>query len=70
MPVQVVPPMYNMLADEIKWALADVRYYFSPVVFSLSEVLIALGNRENHTALRISSSFLVCTTFLKKKSRY
>ena len=31
MPVQVVPPMYNMLANEIKWALADVRrYYFSP----------------------------------------
>ena len=28
MPVQVVPPMYNMLADEIKWALADVRLLF------------------------------------------
>jgi protein BCP1 len=25
MPVQVVPPMYRMLADEIKWALDDVR---------------------------------------------
>ena len=25
MPVQVVPPMYTMLADEIKWANDDVR---------------------------------------------
>jgi protein BCP1 len=24
MPVQTVPPMYRMLSDEIKWALADV----------------------------------------------
>ena len=32
MPVQVVPPMYNMLADEIKWALADVCHYFYRVV--------------------------------------
>ena len=29
MPVEVVPPMYNMLADEIKWALADVCYFFA-----------------------------------------
>ena len=36
MPVQVVPPMYNMLADEIKWALADVRYCFSALQFSFS----------------------------------
>ena len=27
MPVEVVPPMYNMLADEIKWALADVLFF-------------------------------------------
>ena len=26
MPVQVIPPMYKMLADEVKWAVADVRY--------------------------------------------
>jgi protein BCP1 len=25
MPVQVVPPMYRMLADEIQWAINDVR---------------------------------------------
>ena len=25
MPVQVIPPMYRMLADEMKWAVADVR---------------------------------------------
>ena len=25
MPVQVVPPMYRMLADEIKWAIDEVR---------------------------------------------
>lgn len=24
-PVQVVPPMYKMLVDEIKWAIDDVR---------------------------------------------
>lgn len=29
-PVQVIPPMYRMLADEVKWAVADVgsqRFY-------------------------------------------
>jgi len=25
MPVPVIPPMYKMLADEVKWAIADVR---------------------------------------------
>ena len=25
MPVQVIPPMYRMLTDEIKWAIDDVR---------------------------------------------
>jgi len=30
MPVQVIPPMYKMLADEVKWALADVCFPFSP----------------------------------------
>lgn len=25
MPVQIVPPMYRMLADEIKWAVEEVR---------------------------------------------
>ena len=68
MPVQVVPPMYNMLADEIKWALADVRYCFSALQFSFSDVFF-LGSRENHITLRISSSFLVFTTFPKKKNR-
>lgn len=24
MPVQIMPPMYRMLADEIKWAIDDV----------------------------------------------
>ena len=67
MPVEVVPPMYNMLADEIKWALADVR--FSALQFSLSDEIISFGNRENHTILRISSSFLVFTIFRKKKNR-
>lgn len=31
MPVQVIPPMYRMLADEVKWAVADVgsqRFHF------------------------------------------
>ncbi|KIM81735.1 hypothetical protein PILCRDRAFT_97612 [Piloderma croceum F 1598] len=34
MPVQVVPPMYRMLADEIKWALDDNEpYTFSHLIF-------------------------------------
>ena len=27
MPIQVVPPMYRMLADEIKWALEEVTSF-------------------------------------------
>ncbi|PPQ68481.1 hypothetical protein CVT25_008407, partial [Psilocybe cyanescens] len=34
MPVQVVPPMYKMLADEVKWANADGEpYQFTHLVF-------------------------------------
>ncbi|PPQ98057.1 hypothetical protein CVT26_003283 [Gymnopilus dilepis] len=34
MPVQVVPPMYNMLADEVKWANADGEpYQFTHLLF-------------------------------------
>ncbi|KAJ3500363.1 hypothetical protein NLJ89_g9829 [Agrocybe chaxingu] len=36
MPVQVIPPMYTMLADEVKWALADVRRSFPPSRFFLT----------------------------------
>jgi len=25
MPVQVIPPMYRMLSNEVKWAIDDVR---------------------------------------------
>ncbi|KAF8816680.1 hypothetical protein BYT27DRAFT_7181540 [Phlegmacium glaucopus] len=33
MPVEVIPPMYNMLADEIKWALADGEpYHFTHLI--------------------------------------
>ena len=28
MPVQVIPPMYRMLTDEIKWAIDDVRSWY------------------------------------------
>jgi len=38
MPVQVVPPMYNMLADEIKWALADGEPYNFTHLIILSRV--------------------------------
>lgn len=38
MPVQVIPPMYRMLGEEIKWAIDDVRYYRrSSVVFLVSD---------------------------------
>ncbi|KAJ7725973.1 p21-C-terminal region-binding protein-domain-containing protein [Mycena metata] len=34
MPVQTVPPMYRMLSDEIKWALADSEpYTFTHLLF-------------------------------------
>ncbi|KAF8952692.1 p21-C-terminal region-binding protein-domain-containing protein, partial [Flammula alnicola] len=34
MPVQVIPPMYTMLADEIKWANADGEpYHFTHLLF-------------------------------------
>ncbi|KAJ6620774.1 p21-C-terminal region-binding protein-domain-containing protein [Mycena sp. CBHHK59/15] len=34
MPVQTVPPMYRMLADEIKWAVADAESYaFTHLLF-------------------------------------
>ncbi|KAJ7175426.1 p21-C-terminal region-binding protein-domain-containing protein [Mycena filopes] len=34
MPVQTVPPMYRMLSDEIKWALADSEpYKFTHLLF-------------------------------------
>ncbi|KAF8227317.1 hypothetical protein L208DRAFT_1297567, partial [Tricholoma matsutake] len=36
MPVQVVPPMYRMLSNEVKWAIDDVRhepYTFSHLLF-------------------------------------
>ncbi|KAF7356737.1 N-acetyltransferase domain-containing protein [Mycena venus] len=34
MPVQTVPPMYRMLSDEIKWALADSEpYAFTHLLF-------------------------------------
>ena len=33
MPVQVIPPMYRMLADEVKWALADVSVSAFSILF-------------------------------------
>jgi len=34
MPVQVIPPMYRMLADEVKWAIDDNEpYNFSHILF-------------------------------------
>ena len=31
MPVQIVPPMYRMLADEIKWAVEEVGPPFGQI---------------------------------------
>jgi protein BCP1 len=57
MPVQVIPPMYRMLADEIKWAIDDVCihcliYLLRPHSHKLVSVprSISYGaRRTNHT---------------------
>jgi len=51
MPIQVVPPMYNMLANEMKWAIDDVRWFFS--YDSCSATPTFFGDRENHIISRI-----------------
>ena len=51
MPIQVVPPMYNMLANEMKWAIDDVRWFFS--FDSWSATSYFFDDRENHIISRI-----------------
>ena len=46
MPVQVVPPMYNMLANEIKWALADVCSPLCNFYFLIDLFFSSLGNKQ------------------------
>jgi len=50
MPVQVVPPMYNMLADEIKWALADGEPYHFTHLIILSRVYHLSEEEESELA--------------------
>jgi protein BCP1 len=38
MPVQVIPPMYRMLADEVRWAVADQEPYTFTHIIILSRV--------------------------------
>jgi protein BCP1 len=33
MPVQIVPPMYKMLQEEIQWAIEDASIYLFILVF-------------------------------------
>jgi protein BCP1 len=50
MPVEVVPPMYNMLADEIKWALADGEPYHFTHLIILSRVYHLSEEEESELA--------------------
>ena len=62
MPVQVVPPTYRMLADEIKWAIEEVRR----IDFTLFARLICNPLRASPTTLLISSSSRAFTDSLRK----
>ncbi|KAF8907643.1 p21-C-terminal region-binding protein-domain-containing protein [Gymnopilus junonius] len=55
MPVQVVPPMYNMLADEVKWANADGEpYQFTHLIF-ISRVYHLSEEEESQLANKASA---------------
>lgn len=44
MPVQVIPPLYNMLKDEVRAAVADVRFIILPTFHHLlTIILLRLG---------------------------
>lgn len=64
MPVQVMPPMYRMLADEVKWAIDDV----SRRSISIHSALDLLFRRTSLTISRTSFLSLAPTDYqLKKK---
>ncbi|KAK7030769.1 N-acetyltransferase domain-containing protein [Favolaschia claudopus] len=47
MPVQTVPPMYRMLSDEVKWALADSEpYAFTHLLFVSRAYHLSLDEEE------------------------
>ncbi|KAJ7164830.1 p21-C-terminal region-binding protein-domain-containing protein [Mycena crocata] len=47
MPVQTVPPMYRMLSDEIRWALADSEpYAFTHLLFVSRAYHLSLAEEE------------------------
>ena len=58
MPVQVMPHMYRMLADEIQWALDDVRSH----IWTYDSVLIYTINLER--AIIFSHSLIILRTRL------
>jgi hypothetical protein len=64
MPVQVIPPMYRMLTDEIKWAIDDVR---SCGVVALPAYPQCDMHRTNHIRSAISCSFRGCTASRLRK---
>lgn len=51
MPVQTVPPMYRMLAEEVEWALEEVT------IFSVVPRPSSCPTRTNRTGLPICCSF-------------
>ncbi|KAJ7065927.1 p21-C-terminal region-binding protein-domain-containing protein [Mycena belliarum] len=55
MPVQTVPPMYRMLSDEIKWALADSEPYAFTHLLFVSRVYRLSPSEEEALANRAPS---------------
>jgi protein BCP1 len=53
MPVQVVPPMYRMLADEIKWAVEEV----TPCPFYLAKFRTNLPTARENPLISSTTSF-------------
>jgi hypothetical protein len=64
MPVQVIPPMYRMLADEVRWAVADVGSTTSRFRWLLTDLI----HSKNHILSRILLYSLESIIFLKKRN--
>lgn len=65
MPVQVVPPMFKMLEEELQWALEDVRFLYSPVHVAILSILttstLEIVSRKSPTTFPITCSSLECS---------
>ena len=60
--------MYGMLANEMKWAIDDVRSVFHLLLGSWSPTSYFIGDRENHILSHIWSSFRAYTISRKRKN--